>query len=71
MAWMDVLNGTKHTARIIALIILKIVMFIFTLAFMAIKFTFFAIVFMLTLGRIGMSTMDLGGKRRWNKHDIH
>lgn len=64
MTWQGFFSGTGNVARVTALVILNILMFILNLVFMAIKIVFFVVVSMLTLGRFGASTMDLGGKRR-------
>lgn len=64
MTWQSFFSGAANVARITGLIILKILMFIVNLIFMATKFVFFLLVTILTLGRAGMSTVDFGGRRR-------
>lgn len=64
MTWQGFFSITGNVARVTALATLNILMFILNLIFTATKFLFFILVFMLSLGRLGMSTMDLGGKRR-------
>jgi len=64
MAWGALWSGTVNFLRITALIILKILLFTLNLIFTGIKIGFFLLVTILTLGRLGMGTMDLGGRRR-------
>lgn len=64
MTWQGFFMTSKTVARVTALVTLNIIMFILNLLFMTIKFLFFIVVSILTLGRIGMSTMDLGGRKR-------
>lgn len=64
MSWQGFFRGTGNVAKIIGLFILNILVFILNLIFMAIKVTFFIIVAILTLGRLGVSTVDYGIRRR-------
>lgn len=64
MSWQGFLNGTGNVARIIGLAIVNILMFLLNLTFMVVKVCFFLIVSMLTLGKLGMSTVDYGERRR-------
>lgn len=64
MSWQGFLSGTGNVARFIGLVIVNILMFLLNLIFMIVKVSFFLIVSMLTLGKLGMSTVDYGGRRR-------
>lgn len=59
------IGSIGSVVRMIALAILGILMFIINLVFKAIKFSLIVVLLMLTLGKFGTSTMDLGGKRIW------
>lgn len=54
-----------NVIRVMALAILGVLMFVINLVFKAVKFSLIVVLIMLTLGKFGTSTMDLGGKRVW------
>lgn len=54
-----------NVIRVMALAILGVLMFMINLVFKAVKFSLIVVLIMLTLGKFGTSTMDLGGKRVW------
>lgn len=64
MTWNVFLSGTGNVARITALFILNVFMFLLNLTFSAIKIVFFVVISFFTLGKLGAGTMDLGGRRR-------
>lgn len=51
-----------NVIRVMALAILGVLMFMINLVFKAVKFSLIVVLIMLTLGKFGTSTMDLGGK---------
>ena len=64
MSWGGFFRGSTNVLRIVALILVKIILLVLNLAFMAFRFVLFVFMFMLTLGRIGISTTEMGGRRR-------
>ena len=64
MTWDRFFSGTVNVTRITALILLNIVVFTFNVTFAVIKFIFFILIFMLTLGKLGSSTMDFSTRGR-------
>lgn len=64
MTWNSFFSGTVNVTRITALVLLNVVVFTFNVAFAVIKFIFFILIFMLTLGKLGSSTMDFSTRGR-------
>lgn len=59
------ISSSGNVIRVMALAILGVLMFMINLVFKAVKFSLIVVLVMLTLGKFGTSTMDLGGKRIW------
>lgn len=60
----DFRRGLTNASRITILVLSNIIMLIFNVVFTTIKFLFLILIVMLSLGKLGMNTMDFGGRRK-------